>query len=841
MTAGLVHVAFLTALQPHFGSIPRSRAALSFPRAGIPILQGGFGGFGQYINDDMDDWIAEAEAEDAAAGVVLPSELRTKRNKILLKWADFVRTAAAPSDPFDMPLAALRNVSVDFEDGQSDVLHGISWEVCDGQIVGVVGESGCGKSTMLRLLAGEATPSSGERWLSDEAMGTRGVVHVPQGVLAELAVETAPLGEYVRRQMAAVDSDAAVAAWRWIGWQPSDDDDDDEEEDEEDEFEFDDDESWSEFEADEPISAEDAAADAAAAARGRAFFGTGALDRPVRDLSSGQQLRVALSLALASSPRVLLLDEPTNHLDVTGLVWLEGVLLESLAVGAVGAAVCVSHDRAFLETACTHTLDASGGGATMYAGGYNGYLRARRTRAEALEMVEIDDDDAGDEPGGTVGDGTAAAVSAMVQASLDEKKRPSRFRFVSGASSPGRRRAAAAGAPNATAAPMLALCGTDVRAASAAGAADVSGGESGGGSTEAPVILRDVQLDLRRGECVVLVGPNGVGKSSLLRAAAGEAGAIAAGEVARADGADVFVFAQDAAERLTGGVTAAQALRATMQSAAGGAAAGGADGASDAGGGSAEGGGFDDEKMYRVMKQLGLPAAVQHTPLDGLSGGEKARLCLAQMILSRANILLLDEPTNHLDLAARAFLQEAIGYFDGAVLMASHDRHFASNLATRVIALDLPGEGSTLQTEDDDVRGAAEDAEDALVDADAAAAVAAAPRVLTTLPDYGSYLATRPAEASAHGARADADRRRLDVELTGAGAGASEAAGSQKAGKRSVSRKRRAVGAPTVGGGGGGGEATRSPKARPDGTSKATPKKKKKKGEVPFWVGAKKR
>ena len=118
------------------------------------------------------------------------------------------------------------------------------------------------------------------------------------------------------------------------------------------------------------------------------YFGEAALSRPVRDFSSGQQLRIAISLALARRPRLLLCDEPTNHLDVTGLLWLEDALREAVDAGDVDALIAVSHDRAFLEGTCTHVLDASGGGANLYGGTYSTYLRTRQLRAEALGQRE---------------------------------------------------------------------------------------------------------------------------------------------------------------------------------------------------------------------------------------------------------------------------------------------------------------------------------------------------------------------------------------------------------------------------------------------------------------------
>ena len=164
---------------------------------------------------------------------------------------------------------------------------------------------------------------------------------------------------------------------------------------------------------------------------------------------------------------------------------------------------------------------------------------------------------------------------------------------------------------------------------------------------------------------MLINGPNGVGKSTLLRAAAGEPGSLAAGSRDLAHGAAVFFFRQEAADLLSGERTAVDTLR---------------DAAAEA----------SDERIFRVMKQLGLPRSVQHTALDGLSGGEKARLCIAQMLLSRATLLVCDEPTNHLDLSARGYLQEALKQFDGGVLLASHDRYFAAALCTRVVALEPP-------------------------------------------------------------------------------------------------------------------------------------------------------
>ena len=212
-----------------------------------------------------------------------------------------------------------------------------------------------------------------------------------------------------------------------------------------------------------------------------------------------------------------------------------------------------------------------------------------------------------------------------------------------------------------------------------AAAVPVPGGDA---AAEDGLLLRDVDLELRRGERLLLLGANGAGKSTLLRAAAGEE-ALAGGRAAFGDGVVPFLYSQDEADRLARGDADGSGGEAsaveTLCRAAGGAS---------------------EEAAYAAMKRLGLGRDAQHRPASTLSGGERARLCLARMLLSPANLLLLDEPTNHLDLGAREYLEEALRYFDGTLVLVSHDRHFAAQVTARVAVVG----GGTLTHEGGDYR-----------------------------------------------------------------------------------------------------------------------------------------
>ena len=584
--------------------VPRSLVARPRAACAPSCMARGFGPI-----EEQRDYFVDGEDDDELDAGPTSEEIDARRDRMLSKWADFVQLGGAKEQKTPV-LVELRDVTVEF--GGRAVLKNASWAVREGQLVGVLGESGCGKSTQLRVLAGQLEPEAGTIERSD---GLR-VSHVAQGAEATLLSCEQTLREFAARMCASGDADEAAAA-------------------------------------------AEAEARVLEALRGTDGSGGGddslLLQQRVGTLSPGQRARLCVVAALASSPTLLLLDEPTNHLDLDGLEWLEEQILSARREGRIGAAVLVSHDREFLEHVCTHTLDASAGEPRLYLGGFTAYLELREQRQETLEQLRQEE-----------------AKAAAAEGSPEQRLKPARFRLSHTATRGGKKKRGGGGGGGDDGDVVLGLSGAEVR---------FGGGDAAAGAA----VLRGTELTLRRGERLLLLGANGAGKSTLLRAALGLQ-PLTQGSVHVADGVQPFYFSQDAAELLAEG-----------------------EGGEGGGGGGGGGGGEEGEAMAeglsvmeaalraqphaaeeavrKSLKQMGLPREMHSAPVAKLSGGERARFCLAQMLVSRAELLLLDEPTNHLDLCAREALEEALRYFEGTLLLVSHDRYFGAQVTSQVAVL----------------------------------------------------------------------------------------------------------------------------------------------------------
>ena len=366
--------------------------------------------------------------------------------------------------------------------------------------------------------------------------------------------------------------------------------------------------------------------------------------RPLRELSGGWLMRVELAKLLLARPEVLLLDEPTNHLDLDSIAWFEGRL-----ASYPGAVIVVSHDRAFLNRHALQIAELLNGRLKLYRGNYAAYLEQRdraagevAARREHLERQIAHAAKFIERFGAKNTKATQAEsrkkMIARLEAELDtlhvEAARPSlRFRF-----------------PPAPRSGEIALRLEQVHM-----------------SYGARKVYAGIDLEVRRGERIALIGPNGSGKSTLLRLIAGllepEAGVRELGHNVR-----LAYYAQHQSEAL------------------------------------------DDRRS--VLEELGADAPLDMIPelrsllgaflfrgddvekrVSVLSGGERARLALAKLLLRGANLLVLDEPTNHLDIPAIEVLTQALHNFTGTLAIISHDRDFIDALANVILEV-RPGEPS---------------------------------------------------------------------------------------------------------------------------------------------------
>ncbi len=355
--------------------------------------------------------------------------------------------------------------------------------------------------------------------------------------------------------------------------------------------------------------------------------------RPVEALSGGERGRLALARQLVAPADLLLLDEPTNHLDLETTRWFEQHL-----AGLEATVMVISHDRAFLAAVADHVLHFEAGTATAYAGDYAAFVRQRSERRLAASRA-------------------FAQQRKVIAAEEDYIQRN-----IAGGNSrqaKGRRRRLARtprlSAPPEEAGAMGIRLPPGERGGDQVLAAEGLAVE-GGGRT----LVSGFSATLRRGDVVGLVGPNGAGKSTLLRALLGEhppsAGRARLGESVRA-----AWYRQDLSQVPMG--TTVYDVIAGIRPAWGRGAIQGHLGAFD----------FPGDTVQRRT--------------DVLSGGERARLALAMLVLSGANLLVFDEPTNHLDVESIEALEDAVEDFDGTVLLVSHDRALLETLVTRVWVL----------------------------------------------------------------------------------------------------------------------------------------------------------
>ncbi|MBE6529940.1 MAG: ABC-F family ATP-binding cassette domain-containing protein [Ruminococcaceae bacterium] len=521
-----------------------------------------------------------------------------------------------------MLLLTASDVSVSF--GTDVVLEKVSFSVAENDRLGVIGVNGCGKSTLLKLICGEMEPTSGSIHLSREK--TIGILRQDDAFLA------GDLNLTLSGRMLAAFPDLLAAERRLAELEPL--------------LSSGDDKIIREYTAlhESFLSSGGltfrSRADATLAKLG---FDEETRKRTVGSLSGGQRTRLALAVQLVREPDLLLLDEPTNHLDVETMGWLENYLLSYSK-----CFIAVSHDRYFLDRVTTKTLHIEHHGAKLYAGGYTASMEQRRIDREIAERHWKNQQ----------------REIARQEAYIAQQRAWNRERNIIAAES----RQKLLDKMERVERPKADAKGISMRFTSAgASGNDVLSvrGLTFGYVNTAP-LFTDLNFTVKRLERIFVVGPNGCGKSTLVKLLLGKL-PPSRGVIEPGYHVEIGYYDQEN-QNLTPENTVLDELWNA----------------------------YPTRTETEIRSTLGLfrftGDAVFRT-VSVLSGGERARLTLAKLMLSRKNFLLLDEPTNHLDIDSREALGEALSAFDGTIFVVSHDRYLIEKLATRILLFQPPFSG----------------------------------------------------------------------------------------------------------------------------------------------------
>jgi ATP-binding cassette subfamily F protein 3 len=356
----------------------------------------------------------------------------------------------------------------------------------------------------------------------------------------------------------------------------------------------------------------------------------------VGDYSGGWQMRIALGKILLQEPDLLLLDEPTNHLDVETIQWLEDYL-----IGQTVPLVVISHDRAFLDRVCNQIVETERGISRSYLGNYSQHLEHKALEREAGQ----------------------AAFERQQKELASQQAYIDRFRASATRSTQAKSREKLLDKVERIEAPVEGVSGPRFQFPPAPRSGrQVATIDNLTHSYGEKILFLGASLEVERGDRIAFVGPNGAGKSTLLRLVMGleqpEEGHAGLGEHHVVAG----YFEQNQAEALDLSRRVVDTLFEAVPD-------------------------WTQTQVRSLLGNFGFSNDTVFKEVGQLSGGEKARLALALMLLTPCNLLVLDEPTNHLDIPAKQMLEDALMAYDGAALLVSHDRYFISRVANRIVEL----------------------------------------------------------------------------------------------------------------------------------------------------------
>ncbi len=520
-------------------------------------------------------------------------------------------------------MAFVQFSQVSFAFGDRDILKNVTINLQSGSKAALTGANGAGKSTFIKILAGLIKPDSGNRSVQKDSR----IAYLPQNGLMhtgctlkeeadkafgfgyEMQHRIDKMGEELAKgngntDALVVQQSELIQALEDSGWYRR-----------------------------------EAAAESVLLGLG---FSRSDFDRKTEEFSGGWQMRIALAKVLMQNPDILLLDEPTNYLDIEARSWLEQFLQNYK-----GGFLLVSHDRYFLDVTINEVYELFNGELKRYPGNFSHYEKVREVELKTLiAEYELQQQEISKLEDFITRFGYKATKAAqaqeyqkrldkMVRIEIPESLKKIHFNF-----------------PPAPHSGRLVLRMKNI-------CKSYDGNKN---------VIDNLELTLENGQRLVVVGRNGVGKSTLLRIIAGEDKNFS-GEIIPGAGVQIGYFSQDSAETIRGNENILQYIESRAPL----------------------------DLIPKIRDMLGaflFRGDDVYKSLDMLSGGEKSRIALLRLLLSPVNLLVLDEPTNHLDIHSKDVLLNALRDFGGTVVFVSHDRGFIEQLATQVLEL-KPGEFKT--------------------------------------------------------------------------------------------------------------------------------------------------
>ena len=503
-----------------------------------------------------------------------------------------------------------------------EVLKDVSWEIKNGERIGLVGVNGAGKSTQLKIIAGLEEATDGtlitEGDPSIAYLKQEFDVDILRTVREELFEAFHEASELIHSQKCIQKKMESELATRDIAYLDS--------------LIKDLSVIQSKFES---INGYDLESKVEKLLPTIGFNQKDA-DRVVGDFSGGWQMRIALGKILLQSPDLLLLDEPTNHLDLATIEWLENYLLDQKV-----AMVIVSHDRSFLDKVCTKIVNTERGKSKSYLGNYTSYIQQKDFEIESAKV----------------------AYEKQQKDIQVQKQYIERFRASATRSTQAKSREKLLDKVEKIEAPENSLKGPSFQFMDAPRSGkDVLSVNCITHSYEDNILFLEANLEVEPGERIAFLGENGSGKSTLLRLIMGleepDEGSIELGKY----NIIPSYFEQNQAEALELEKTVIETISQSVPN-------------------------WSQTEVRSLLGSFGLTNDSVFKEVRQISGGEKARLALALMIIKPSNFLILDEPTNHLDIPSKQMLEKALSNYNGTALIVSHDRYFISKVANKIVEI----------------------------------------------------------------------------------------------------------------------------------------------------------